>query len=63
MFTARQSITSYGANNIFTGLQGKANFNIPKEKLEFLVEELFSISSLLVVLTSFYPSYPKSHKL
>ena len=39
--TASQYTNSQTAETIFTGMHGRAKFNIPKEQLEFLVEQDF----------------------
>ena len=43
---ASQCATSYRAGNIFTVLPGRPKFNIPKEQVQFLVGQWFSIPAI-----------------
>lgn len=44
--TASQCATSYRAGNIFTVLPGRPKFYIPKEQVQFLDRQWFSIPAI-----------------
>ena len=48
--TASQCTKSYTTGTVFTGIQGRPKFNIPKEQLQFLVEQRFSIPAIADIL-------------
>ena len=41
--TSSQSTSSHTARTTFTGMQGRPKFSIPKEQLQFLIEQQFNI--------------------
>ncbi|KAL9966237.1 hypothetical protein ACROYT_G024284 [Oculina patagonica] len=44
--TSRQCPNSHAAGTIFTGMQGRPKFSIPKEQLQFLIEQRFNIPTI-----------------
>ena len=48
--TASQCMNSHTTGTVFTGIQGRPKFNIPKEQLQFLVEQRFSIPAIADIL-------------
>ena len=48
--TASQCTKSHTTGTVFTGIQGRPKFNIPKEQLQFLVEQWFSTPAIADIL-------------
>ena len=48
--TSSQSTSSHAARTIFTGMQGRPKFSIPKEQLQFLIEQRFNIPTIANIL-------------
>ena len=48
--TSSQSTSSRTASTIFTGVQGRPKFSIPKEQLQFLIEQRFNIPTIASIL-------------
>ena len=44
--TSSQCPSSHPAGTIFTGMQGRPKFSIPKEQLQFLIEQRFNIPTI-----------------
>lgn len=48
--TSSQSTTSHTARTLFTGVQGRSKFSIPKEQLQFLIGLRFNIPTIASIL-------------
>ena len=48
--TSSQCTSSHAAGTIFTGMQGRPKFSIPKEQLQFLIEQRFNIPTIANIL-------------
>ena len=48
--TASQCMNSHTTGTVFTGVQGRPKFNIPKELLQFLVKQRFSTPAIADIL-------------
>ena len=51
--TSSQSTSSHTARTIFTGVQGRPKFSIPKEPLQFLIGQRFNIPTIASILYVF----------
>ena len=48
--TSSHCTSSHAARTIFTGMQGRPKFSIPKEQLQFLIEQRFNIPTIANIL-------------
>jgi hypothetical protein len=50
MIDCSDTCTAYRAERIFTGTHGRLKFNIPREQLQFLLEQGFTVPAIANIL-------------